>query len=177
MSFHVVIPARFNSEKIAGKPLVELKPGLTILEKVFNQASKSGAMTITVATDEVKVVDVVENFGGRAILTSSSHLSDTERLGEVVDSIGFNDDDVIVNVHCNQVMIPPDIIKQVADDLLIHDNTKVATLCESITDIHELFDPSIVKVVTNKRGFAMYFSRAPIAWERESFSEDPREMM
>lgn len=102
-------------------------------------------------------------------MTSSEHQSGTERLAEAVVALGYEDDEVIVNIQGDQPLLPPVVIHQVANDLIMHDNIKMATLCDPITDINDLLNPDIVKVVSNRRNFALYFSRAPIAWERDTF--------
>lgn len=168
MKFNVVIPARFASTRLPGKPLLDIH-GKPMILHVVDQARKSQAHRVIVATDHQEVFACVKNAGAEVILTSTQHQSGTERLAEVVDLCGFAPDDIIVNVQGDEPLIPPEIINQVAQNL--HQNhCKMATLSVPITDIEALFNPNVVKVVQDIQGYALYFSRAPIPWDRERFS-------
>lgn len=168
MSFQVVIPVRYDSKRLPGKALLEIakKP---MLQHVYERALQSGAESVVIATDDEKIKKVAEDFGATVCMTSSEHQSGTERIAEAVVALGYDEDEIVVNVQCDQPIIPPVVIHQVAMNLMQHDNIKVATLCEPITQIEDVLNPNIVKVVLNHRNFALYFSRAPIPWERGQF--------
>ncbi len=166
--FRVVIPVRYASTRLPGKPLVDIG-GKPMLQHVYERAIQSGAMSVAVATDDKRIVKVAESFGATVCMTSPDHASGTDRIAEAVVSLGYDDDDIVVNLQGDEPLIPPKPIHQVATNLAAHDNVKSATLCEPINNVTELMDPNTVKVVMNHRGYALYFSRAPIAWDREHF--------
>jgi 3-deoxy-manno-octulosonate cytidylyltransferase (CMP-KDO synthetase) len=169
--FRVIIPARYNSTRLPGKPLLELA-GKPMIQHVYERALQSGAISVVIATDDIRIAKVAENFGAVVCMTSPDHTSGTDRIAEAVVALGYSDDDIVVNIQGDDPLIPPKPIHQVATNLAAHDNVKSATLCQPITNADELLDPHIVKVVLNHRGYAMYFSRAPIPWERSSFPPD-----
>ncbi|MCE0492850.1 3-deoxy-manno-octulosonate cytidylyltransferase [Vibrio salinus] len=168
MSFTVVIPARYQSTRLPGKPLALIgkKP---MIQWVYEQAIKSGADDVIVATDDERVQKAVESFGGKICMTSASHESGTERLAEVVKKMGIEDNQIVVNVQGDEPLIPPQIICQVARNLATN-SAPMATLAVEIDTEEEVFNPNAVKVVTDAQGFAIYFSRAPIPWDRANFS-------
>lgn len=168
MTFSVVIPARYESSRIPGKALVDIA-GKPMLQHVYERALESGAETVIIATDDERVQEAAEGFGAVVCMTGSEHTSGTERISEVVSTMEFEDDDIVVNVQGDEPLIPPEVIHQVATDLTGHENIKMCTLCQPIKNSSELLDPDVVKVVLNRRGFALYFSRAPIPWERDRF--------
>ncbi len=168
MSFTVIIPARYQSTRLPGKPLALIgdKP---MIQWVYEQALKSGADDVIVATDDERVKTAVQNFGGQVCITSATHESGTERLAEVVAKMGIAEDHIVVNVQGDEPLVPPQIIRQVADNLASHE-APMATLAVEINDSDEVFNPNAVKVVTDAHGYAIYFSRAPIPWDRDHFS-------
>ncbi|WP_392562770.1 3-deoxy-manno-octulosonate cytidylyltransferase [Orbus sturtevantii] len=168
MSYTVVIPARYASTRLPGKPLADIA-GKPMVIRVMEQAKLSSADRVIVATDNQQVFDVVSSFGGEVVLTSEKHNSGTERLAEVINLCQFNDDDIIVNVQGDEPLIPPVIIDQVANNLIEY-KTGMATLAVPITHAQEAFNPGAVKVVTDKDGYALYFSRATIPWDRDRFA-------
>ena len=170
MEFHVIIPARYHSTRLPGKVLAMIA-GKPMIQHVYERALGSGAAEVTIATDDKRVKAVAESFGATVCMTSSDHPSGTERLAEAVVMLGLEDDEIVVCLQADEPLIPAEIIRRVAEDLEEHDNVKVSTLCEPITDVAELFNPNVTKVVMNRRNFAMYFSRAPIPWARDSFPE------
>ncbi|MFO6424771.1 3-deoxy-manno-octulosonate cytidylyltransferase [Motilimonas sp. KMU-193] len=167
MSFIVVIPARYQSERLPGKPLLDLG-GKPMIQHVVERAKESGAARVIVATDDARIADAVDC---EVCMTRSDHQSGTERLAEVVEKCGFADSDVIVNVQGDEPMIPASIIKQVAVNLAQQTLAPMATLATKITSLEEALNPNAVKVVTDKNGYALYFSRASIPWQRDSFPE------
>jgi len=168
MEFRVIIPVRFDSERLPGKPLLDIG-GKPMIEHVYERASQSGAESVVIATDDDRIRESAEKFGAQVCMTSSEHRSGSDRIAEAVVALGYEDDEIVVNVQGDDPLIPPVVIHQVAANLAEHDNVKVATLCEKITDPSDLLNPNIVKVVMNARGYALYFSRAPIPWEQKNF--------
>ncbi|MCL5501247.1 3-deoxy-manno-octulosonate cytidylyltransferase [Escherichia coli] len=168
MSFVVIIPARYASTRLPGKPLVDIN-GKPMVVHVLERARESGAARVIVATDNTDVARAVEAAGGEICMTRADHQSGTERLAEVVEKCGFSDDTVIVNVQGDEPMIPPAIIRQVAENLAARD-IGMATLAVPIHHADEAFNPNAVKVVTDAQGYALYFSRATIPWDRDRFA-------
>lgn len=171
MSFTVVIPARYGSSRLPGKPLANIA-GKPMIQHVVERAETSGAAEVIVATDDVRVKEGVEKFGGRVMMTSSEHTSGTERLAEVIEQLALAENEVVVNVQGDEPFIPPEIIRQVADNLANQRQAPMATLAVPIIDAEDIFNPNTVKVVTDVAGYALYFSRAAIPWDREHFSAD-----
>ena len=172
MSFTVVIPARYQSTRLPGKPLADIC-GKPMIQWVYEQAVQAGADKVIVATDDSRVEQAVEAFGGQVCMTSPNHESGTERLAEVVEKMAIPDDHIIVNVQGDEPLIPPSIITQVAENL-VNSQAPMSTLAVEISDEAEVFNPNAVKVLTDKDGYAMYFSRATIPWDRDSFAEDAK---
>lgn len=170
MSFTVVIPARYQSTRLPGKPLADIA-GKPMVQWVYEQAMQAGADRVIVATDDARVEQAVNAFGGTVCMTSPDHQSGTERLAEVVKRMSIEDDHIIVNVQGDEPLIPPSIIRQVADNLAAS-QAPMATLAVEISDAEEVFNPNAVKVVIDKDGYALYFSRASIPWDRDNFAND-----
>ncbi|WED20799.1 3-deoxy-manno-octulosonate cytidylyltransferase [Vibrio sp. JC009] len=172
MSFTVVIPARYQSTRLPAKPLAMIgdKP---MIQWVYEQSLKSGADQVIVATDDERVEQAVLAFGGEVCMTSPDHQSGTERLAEVVEKLGLSDEHIIVNVQGDEPLIPPSIIRQVADNIA-NSSAPMATLAVEIHDEAEAFNPNAVKVVTDKDGYALYFSRATIPWDRDNFAAEEK---
>lgn len=161
MDFHVVIPARYASHRCPGKLLMSLS-GQTVLSRVYKQAMLSGATSITIATDHQAILDEAVRIGAPAVMTSISHPSGTDRVAEAVEKLGFDANDVIVNLQGDEPLMPPALIKQVAMSLLAAKNTSMATLCAPIQSEAEYVNPNVVKVIRNAQNQALYFSRSPI---------------
>ncbi|MBY8161851.1 3-deoxy-manno-octulosonate cytidylyltransferase [Vibrio fluvialis] len=170
MSFTVVIPARYQSTRLPGKPLADIA-GKPMVQWVYEQAMQAGAERVIIATDDARVEQAVLAFGGTVCMTSPDHQSGTERLAEVVKLMGIEDSHIIVNVQGDEPLIPPSIIRQVADNLAAS-QAPMATLAVEISHEDEVFNPNAVKVVTDKDGYALYFSRATIPWDRDNFAKD-----
>ncbi|NOJ22219.1 3-deoxy-manno-octulosonate cytidylyltransferase [Vibrio coralliilyticus] len=168
MSFTVVIPARYESTRLPGKPLADIG-GKPMIQWVYEQSLQAGAEKVVVATDDARVESAVQAFGGVVCMTSSEHESGTERLAEVVKVMNIPDEHVIVNVQGDEPLIPPAIITQVANNLA-NSQAPMATLAVEISHEDEVFNPNAVKVLTDKDGYAMYFSRATIPWDRDNFA-------
>jgi 3-deoxy-manno-octulosonate cytidylyltransferase (CMP-KDO synthetase) len=172
MEFKVVIPARYESSRLPGKVLMDIH-GKSMLAHVYERAVESGADQIIVATDDDRIRDEAKRLNAEVCMTAHDHPTGTHRIAEAVAAYEWDDKDVIVNLQADEPMVDPRLIKQVAEDLVTHDNVQVATVCEPITDMKSMFDPAVVKVVLNHRGYAMYFSRAPIPYDRSSFADWP----
>ncbi len=170
MSFIVIIPARYQSTRLPGKPLADIC-GKPMVQRVYDQAMKSGADRVIIATDDSRIEAVVKSFGGDVCMTSASHESGTERLAEVIDKCGILPDDIVVNVQGDEPLIPPSIIQQVASNLA-SSTAPMATLAVAIDDEDDVFNPNVVKVVTDAKGYALYFSRAAIPWDRDAFAKN-----
>ncbi|MFQ2448718.1 3-deoxy-manno-octulosonate cytidylyltransferase [Aeromonas caviae] len=173
MSFVVVIPARYASTRLPGKPLADIH-GKPMVQHVVEKALQSGADRVIVATDDERVQQALAPFAAAAgfevCMTSPDHQSGTERLAEVCRHYGFAADTIIVNVQGDEPLIPPVIIRQVADNLAAA-SAPMATLSVPIRDAEEAFNPNAVKVVTDREGYALYFSRASIPWDRDRFTQ------
>ena len=177
MSFHVVIPARFASSRLPGKPLLDLG-GMTMIARVATQALASAAQSVVVATDDERVAQAVASTGAEAAMTRAEHPSGSDRVMEVATQRGWREDEIVVNVQGDEPLIPPAVIDQVAGLLHVpYSDCGVATLCEPIVRGEDVFDPNIVKVVADRSGRALYFSRAPIPWSRAGFGAGPGERL
>jgi 3-deoxy-manno-octulosonate cytidylyltransferase (CMP-KDO synthetase) len=167
--FAVIIPARYASTRLPGKPLRELA-GVPMIARVYENARRSGARSVTVATDDDRIAAAVERAGGVAILTSDKHPSGLDRLAEVVARQGLAPETVVVNLQGDEPLLPPELLRRVAGALAEHPLASLATLATPVQDAAQLFDPHIVKVVLARDGRALYFSRAPIPWDRQGWS-------
>ena len=161
MSFKVIIPARYASERLPGKPLLKIQ-GRPMLQYTWERACSSLARQVIIATDDLRVAEAATKFGADCRLTSEEHRSGTERLQEVAQQTGWGAETIVVNVQGDEPLIPPDAINLVADNLQANPEAGIATLCEKITREQEHADPNAVKVVFSRDGFAHYFSRACI---------------
>ncbi|MDP1707644.1 MAG: 3-deoxy-manno-octulosonate cytidylyltransferase [Gammaproteobacteria bacterium] len=175
MSFDVVIPARYASTRLPGKPLRTIA-GRPMLEHVYRRALESGANRVIIATDDERIAQAARVFDAEVCMTSMHHRSGTERIAEVAASLNLDDDEVVVNVQGDEPLIPPAIIRQSARNLANHTQASVATLCEMITEADDLFDPNVCKVVVDSQGYALYFSRAPIPWHRQAFAQGGQQL-
>jgi 3-deoxy-manno-octulosonate cytidylyltransferase (CMP-KDO synthetase) len=172
MQFKVVIPARYASTRLPGKPLADIA-GKPMVVRVVELALKSGAQEVWVATDHVQVAKVVQASGYNALLTSPEHASGTDRLAEVAHTLKWADDEIIVNVQGDEPLLDPQLIVDVAESLASHGSADIATACHAIHDMASMFNQNIVKVVLDRMGYAMYFSRAPIPYGRDAFQNMP----
>ena len=173
--FKVVIPARYGSSRLPGKPLRELA-GRPMVEHVYRRACESGAEQVVIATDDARIEAVARGFGAAVEMTKPEHPSGTDRLAEVVERLGWPDDAIIVNLQGDEPLMPPALIRQVADNLADQPQAAIATLCTPIIEAAEFFDPNVVKVVSDGAGCALYFSRAPIPWSRDAFAQNREQL-
>ncbi len=166
MTFKVVIPARYASTRLPGKPLLDIA-GKPMVIRVAEQAAKSGASEIVIATDFEKICQVAAQYHIKAVLTRIDHVSGTDRIAEVADKLNWADDDIVVNVQGDEPLIEPQLIQEVAQHLTNSPTAVMATACHAIHDEAALLNPNIVKVVIDAKGNALYFSRAPIPYPRD----------
>ena len=173
LPFRVVIPARYASTRLPGKPLLEIN-GRPMTVHVAERAKASGATSVCVATDHEEIADAVRQHGFDVVMTRSDHPTGTDRIAEVVQVMSWGDEEIIVNVQGDEPLISPDLIRSVAINLDEHQEADIATACHPVDEIETLFNPHVVKVVLNQAGYALYFSRAPIPWARDEFAKDNR---
>jgi 3-deoxy-manno-octulosonate cytidylyltransferase (CMP-KDO synthetase) len=170
MSFTVVIPARYGSTRLPGKPLLDIA-GKPMVQRVWEQACQSRASQVVIATDDARIVAAAQAFGAEVCMTATDHPSGTDRLQQVAHHYGWKDEQIVVNVQGDEPLIPPGVIDQVAANLAGHPEAGIATLCEPIIDLQQLLDPNVVKVVFGGEGMALYFSRATVPWPRDQFKD------
>lgn len=167
--FRVVIPARHASQRLPGKPLLDIA-GKPMIRHVYERACESGATEVVVATDDARIHDVAQRFGAQVCMTSPDHVSGTDRIAEVVSVLGWPDDAIVVNLQGDEPLMPPGLLSQVAGTLVSHGQADMATLAVAL-EAGQLFDPNAVKVVIDRNGYALYFSRATIPWKRDQFRQ------
>jgi len=168
MSFTVIIPARLASTRLPNKPLADLG-GKPMIVRVAERAAQSGARRILVATDHRDIYAACEQHGVEVVMTRADHPSGTDRIAEVAATLDLPDDAVVVNVQGDEPLIDPGLIAATAAH--IRSDVPMATAAHAIADLPEVFNPNVVKVVLNKDGRAMYFSRAAIPWHRDGFAQ------
>lgn len=161
MSFVVVIPARYHSTRLPGKPLLEIA-GKSMIQRAWEGAKQSSADAVIVATDDQRIYQAVRDFGADVEMTSIDHSSGSDRVQEVVQKLGFSPDQIVVNLQGDEPLLPSELIDQVAINLKNTPPAGIATLASVLTKEPEFNNPSVVKVVRDKNGFALYFSRSPI---------------
>ncbi|MCZ6853947.1 MAG: 3-deoxy-manno-octulosonate cytidylyltransferase, partial [Gammaproteobacteria bacterium] len=167
---YVVIPARYQSVRLPGKPLADIC-GKPMIVRTALQAQSAQPLDVIVATDDERVLEVVADAGLEVMLTDINHASGSDRVMEVADARGWPDDAIVINVQGDEPLIPPAVIRQVAGTLQAQPSLGVATLCEPIREYQTVFDANVVKVVTGSDNMALYFSRAPIPYARDYFSD------
>jgi len=172
LRFTVLVPARYASSRLPGKPLADLG-GKPMVVRVAERARESGAQRVVVATDDRRIEEAVRAHGIDAIMTRADHASGTDRLAEAATALALSDDDIVVNVQGDEPLLEPALMRRVAATLASSRDAAIATACHPIASIDEALNPNIVKVVLDARGNALYFSRAPIPWAREAFAGVP----
>jgi 3-deoxy-manno-octulosonate cytidylyltransferase (CMP-KDO synthetase) len=175
MAYTIVIPARYGSSRLPGKPLLDIH-GKSMVQRVWEQTQSSHADRVVIATDDDRIRVASELFGAEVCMTSVLHPSGTDRLQEVAAKLGLPADAIVVNVQGDEPLIPARVIDQVADNLASNSQAGIATLCEQIYSVDDLINPNVVKVVTNAQGMALYFSRAAVPFPRDAFSRGTDEM-
>ncbi len=165
MTFTVIIPARYASSRLPAK-LIQDVGGKPLIEHTYSNAINSGASKVVIATDDKRIENIANNLGATVCMTGENHTSGTSRIAEAIEKLNIDDDEVIVNVQGDEPMLSSDVIEQVANNLASSD-MQMATLCERVKDKQQYLDPNCVKVVFDKNGKALYFSRSPIPYFRE----------
>ncbi len=163
--FRIIIPARYASTRLPGKPLLDIK-GKPLIQHVFETALNTQAKNIIIATDDDKIANTAESFGATVVLTSVEHPSGTDRIAEAVKQLGIEENEIIVNLQGDEYRLPVSLVNQVATNLFNNPDKQVATLCEVITTMDDYTDPNIVKVTFDKNNTAINFSRSPIPANR-----------
>ena len=167
--FTVLIPARHASTRLPGKPLADIA-GKPMVVRVAENARASGASRVVIATDDARIADAARMHGIDACLTQSDHPTGTDRLAEAAAILGLPDDAIVVNVQGDEPLLAPALVARMAALLASRPDASIATACHAIADAGEAFNPNVVKVVLDRAGFALYFSRATIPWARDAFA-------
>ncbi len=168
---HIVIPSRYASTRLPGKPLLDIC-GKPMVLRVVDQARKvQGMDSLCVATDDERIAQVCRDAHVDVVMTSADHPSGTDRLAEVARLQGWAADDLVVNIQGDEPLLPPLLVEQVADLLSSHPHCAMATLCEPIANVDEFVRSSIVKVVRSQTGEALYFSRASVPFDRDGWQD------
>jgi len=167
MKFSVIIPARLASTRLPNKPLADLG-GKPMVVRVAERARESGAMRIVVATDHPDILAACAAHGVEAFMTRADHPSGTDRIAEVARALGLGDDEVVVNLQGDEPLIDPALLAACAARISV--DVPMATCAHPLSDVLEVFNPNVVKVVLDKAGRALYFSRATIPWARDAFA-------
>lgn len=170
MGFRVVIPARYASTRLPGKPLADIA-GQPMIVRVAAAARRSGADGVWVATDDERIVSAARQHGFDAVMTGAKHVSGTDRIAEVADQLDWNDTEIVVNVQGDEPLLDPGLIDRVAGALRSDPDAAMATAAHPLASAADFFNPNVVKVVCDARGRALYFSRAPIPWDRDQFAD------
>ena len=167
--FTVLIPARLASSRLPEKPLADIA-GKPMVVRCCERASESGARQVVVATDHARILDAVEAHGYRAVMTSASHATGTDRLAEAAAVLGLPEDEIVVNLQGDEPLIDPALLARVAHRLAERPDAVMATVAHSIHDRESFLNPAVVKLVLNAAGDALWFSRAPLPWPRDAFA-------
>ncbi|MEY4077914.1 MAG: 3-deoxy-manno-octulosonate cytidylyltransferase [Pseudomonadota bacterium] len=168
-AFTVIVPARLASTRLPFKPLADIH-GLPMVVRVAQRAALSNALQVVVAADSIEIVQACQAHGVRAMLTQMEHPSGSDRLAEASALLGLNPHDVVVNVQGDEPLINPELINQVAELLAQRPTASMSTAAHEIHELAEFTNPNVVKVVIDQAQLALYFSRAPIPWWRDGFS-------
>lgn len=169
--FKVVVPARYASTRLPGKPLLDIA-GKPMILHVCDRALQANAEQVIVATDDDRIFKAVRSADVEAVMTRPDHHSGTERIAEVAKKYSWRDSDIIVNLQGDEPLLPPAYIQDVAAALALQQQAGIATLAAPIEDPEEVFNANAVKVVVDGNGYALYFSRAPIPWDRDHFDSN-----
>jgi 3-deoxy-manno-octulosonate cytidylyltransferase (CMP-KDO synthetase) len=163
--FRIVIPARYASERLPGKVLLPIG-GKPMLQWVYERAAGAGALEVLIATDDERIARAARAFGAAAVMTAATHASGTDRIAQVARAGGWAADEIVVNLQGDEPLMPAALVRQVAALLESAPRADIATLATPVVSVAELLDPNAVKVVCDAGGCALYFSRAPIPWNR-----------
>lgn len=175
MPYRIVIPARYASTRLPGKPLVDIC-GKPMILRVVEAARRTQAEGVWVATDDDRVADVVHRSGVEVVMTRADHPTGTDRIAEVASSLGWHDTEIVVNLQGDEPLLDPVLIDAVASALIGDSAASIATAAHPLESADDFFNPHVVKVVCDRRGRALYFSRAPIPWDRDRFAVARQEL-
>ena len=175
MTFTVLIPARYASTRLPGKPLSDIA-GKPMVVRVADRARSSGAARVVIATDDRRIVAVAAQHGIEAVMTRDDHPTGSDRLAEAAAALALDDATIVVNVQGDEPLLEPELIRDVAALLAARPDAAIATACHAIDNVEEAFNPNVVKVVLDRNGYALYFSRATIPWARDAFAAGAREI-
>jgi len=167
VKFSVIIPARYASTRFPGKPLADIA-GKPMIARVCERAARSGAASVHVATDDVRIAQAVREHGHQAVMTRADHASGTDRLAEAATALGMEDDHIVVNLQGDEPLMEPELVTEVAAALAVMPQSSLSTACHPIRDPADVLNPNVVKVVIDRHGYALYFSRAQIPHPREA---------
>jgi 3-deoxy-manno-octulosonate cytidylyltransferase (CMP-KDO synthetase) len=170
MGFRVVIPARHASTRLPGKPLADIA-GQPMIVRVAAAARRARSQGVWVATDDQRIAGAVRHHGFEAVMTRADHVTGTDRIAEVADQLNWDDGDIVVNVQGDEPLLDPALIEAVAGALRGDPDAAIATAAHPLAEAADFFNPNVVKVVCDVRGRALYFSRAPIPWDRDYFAD------
>lgn len=168
--YKIVIPARFASSRLPGKPLINLA-GKPMIQHVYERAQNSGVTDIVIATDDDRIAQAAQSFDAEVIMTSPAHENGTERIAEVARIKGWLPETVVVNLQGDEPLIPQSLVALTAQGLIDHPEAGMSSICTPIASADDAFNPNVVKVVLNKDNFALYFSRASIPWDRDAYKD------
>lgn len=166
---HVVIPSRYASSRLPGKPLLDIG-GKPMVQHVYERALESAVGDVVIATDDQRIADAARGFGAEVCMTAEDHPSGTDRIAEVAKKMGWADDDIVVNLQGDEPLMPPELLQKVATTLQENTHASLSTLGVPLQS-GQVFDSNAVKLVTDHKGMALYFSRAPIPWKRGEFEQ------
>ncbi|MAK92322.1 MAG: 3-deoxy-manno-octulosonate cytidylyltransferase [Oleibacter sp.] len=170
--YKIVIPARYGSSRLPGKPLINLC-GKPMIQHVWERAQESAAEDVVIATDDQRIFDVAKAFGADVVMTAVDHENGTERIAEVARIKNWADEVVIVNLQGDEPLIPESLIEATAASLINYPQAGMSSVCTPLNHDGDAFDPNVVKVVLDREQFAMYFSRASIPWDRDGYKAQP----
>ena len=171
MKFSVIVPARFASQRLPGKPLLDIG-GKPMIWHTWHRAIESGADRSVIATDDPRIEQAAADFGAEVIMTGEQHRSGTDRVAEAAAQMGLGEDEIIVNLQGDEPLMPPGLIRQAAETLMHQPDAQLATLATAVHSVSEFLDTNVVKLVMDETGRALYFSRAPIPWPRDGAGGD-----
>lgn len=174
-SFVAIVPARYASTRFPGKPLIDIA-GKPMVVRVAEQAQLAGASRVVVATDDERIVTACREHSIHAVMTRADHPTGTDRLSEVVRALELGDETIVVNVQGDEPLIPPTAVSAVARLLQQRTQASIATLAHPISEPAEVVSPNVVKCVLDEQGFALYFSRAPIPFDRDGWRSGINEL-
>ena len=169
----IVIPARFASSRLPGKPLLDVA-GKTLLQRVYDCACRTRAQRIVIATDDARIEKAASGFGAEVCMTSPHHPSGTDRIAEVISKLNLADEEVVLNLQGDEPLMPAGLMDAVSASLEARPHTVMSTACHPVTDVDEFMNPNVVKVALTESGDALYFSRAPIPWPRDHLDSQGR---